>query len=139
MRKIPGFSLWLGHAGDARDLSAIHEAGIVAVVDLALEEPPAVPARDLSYCRFPLIDGPGNPPWLLRMAIETTACLLRSGTPTLVACGLGMSRAPCIAAAALASIRGGRAEDVLAEIGQGSAADVSAGLWLEVVDVLPGC
>ena len=102
MRRIPGYSLWLGHVGDVRDLSGVHTAGIRAVVNLALNEPPAMLSRELVYCRFPLIDGPGNPRWLLQTAVDTVAGLLRSDTPTLVYCGAGMSRSPCIAGAAIA-------------------------------------
>ena len=78
MRQIPGYSLWLGHVGDVRDLRGIHTAGILAIVDLAMNETPATVTRELAYCRFPLIDGSGNPRWLLRAAVETVACLLRS-------------------------------------------------------------
>lgn len=62
MRRIPDTSLWLGHVGDARNLAALAEGGIEAVVDLAGDESPAALPRDLAYCRFPLVDGPGNPP-----------------------------------------------------------------------------
>ena len=40
MRQIAGLPLWLGHVGDARDLRAVLSAGILAVVDLAVNEPP---------------------------------------------------------------------------------------------------
>jgi hypothetical protein len=45
--------------------------------------------RELVYCRFPLVDGAGNPPWLLRAAVETVAGFVRAGVPTLVFCGPG--------------------------------------------------
>src|SRR5438045_319661 len=77
MRHIPDYSLWLGHAGDARDKHELMRLGITAVVDLAIEEPPAVAGHEMVYCRFPLIDGTENPPWLLRAAIDMTATLLR--------------------------------------------------------------
>ena len=89
MRPVPGFALWLGHAGDARDLRAVLDADVAALVDLAAGDPPVAVPRDLAYCRFPLADGPGNPPWLLRAAVETTAGLIRSQVPTLVCCGVG--------------------------------------------------
>ena len=83
--------------------------------------------RELVYCRFPLVDGPGNPPWLLRAAVETVAGLLRDDVPTLVGCGAGLSRSPCIAGAAIARIRSCPADEGLA-IALGSApADVSPG------------
>ncbi|MBY0460374.1 MAG: hypothetical protein K2V38_23920, partial [Gemmataceae bacterium] len=84
MRRIPGYPLWVGSTAAARDLRAILAADIAAVVDLALSEPPPPLTRELVYCRFPLVDGAGNPPWLLRAAIETAARLVRAGVPTLV-------------------------------------------------------
>ena len=61
MRQVPGFDLWIGHAGDVRDAATLLASGISAVVGLALEEPSAPLPRELISCRFPLIDGPGNP------------------------------------------------------------------------------
>jgi hypothetical protein len=138
MRQVPGYSLWLGHVGDVRDLHRIHAAGILAVVDLAINEAPASVPRDLVHCRFPLIDGMGNPLWVIQAAVETVACLLRSETPTLVYCGAGMSRSPCIAAAAIARVRGCSDSEGLAVALQSAAADVSPGLWAEVREILAG-
>jgi hypothetical protein len=136
VRRVPGYSLWLGHFGDVRDIHGLLAAGILAVVDLAINEPPADVTRELVYCRFPLIDGMGNPPWLLRAAVETVACLLRCDTPTLIACSAGLSRSPCIAAAAIARVHGGTAAEGLAIALQSGAADVSPGLWAEVREAL---
>src|SRR5262245_957647 len=106
MRRVPGYSLWLGHAGDVRDLRGLLAAGIVAVVDLAVQEAPAPATRELVYGRVPIVDGPGNPPWILRAAIEMVAGLVRDEVPTLVGCGAGLSRSLCIAGAAVARVRG---------------------------------
>jgi hypothetical protein len=132
MRQIPGYSLWVGHVGDICDLRSLLSAGILAVVDLALNEPPAVLTRELVYCRFPLVDGAGNSPWIVRAAVEAIAGLLRSRTPTLVYCGAGMSRSPTIAAAAVARVRGCSWSDALARVIQSGAADVSPGLLSDV-------
>jgi hypothetical protein len=104
VRKIEPYLLWLGHVGHVRDLRGVFTAGVAALVDLAMNEPPATITRELVYCRFPLADGSGNAPWLLHAAIDATAGLLRSGTPTLVFCSNGMSRTPAIAAAAIAKL-----------------------------------
>jgi len=137
MRRVEGYSLWLGHVGDVLDPRGILATGVLAVVDLALNEsPPSLP-RELACCRFPLLDGPGNPPWLLRAAVETVACLLRSGTPTLVFCSAGMSRSPCIAAAAVALVRGCPADLGLTLVLRSGPSDVSPGLWSEVRAILP--
>jgi len=91
MRSVAGFPLWIGHVGDVRDPRAMFSTGILAVIDLALNEPPVVLPRELVYCRFPLIDGGGNPRWLLRAAVDCVANFRHWETPTLVYCGAGMS------------------------------------------------
>jgi protein-tyrosine phosphatase len=133
VRQVLPYSLWLGHVGDARDLRRVLSLGIGAQVDLALNERPVTVTRELVYCRCPLLDGPGNPPWLLRFAVETTAVLIRARTPTLVFCSAGMSRSPAVVAAAIASLSGRPVEKCLAEVTQSAPADVSPGLWQEVV------
>lgn len=138
MRQVVPYSLWLGHVGHVRNLGSILDAGITALVDLAPNEPPAKIARDLIYCRFPLVDGPGNPPWLLRLAVETTAALVRARVRTLVFCGAGMSRSPAIAAAAVARVSGRGAEECLVELLQGAPRDVTPALWQDVRSALSG-
>ena len=92
MRQILPHRLWLGHAGDGRDFQRVLDTGIQAMVQLAAEEPVLVSPRDLVYCRFPLVDGPGNDMKLLQLAISTIANLLEKKVPTLVFCGAGLSR-----------------------------------------------
>lgn len=70
MRRIDGFPLWIGTARDARDIKGVLDAGIEAIVDLAIMNEPVTPTRELVYLRFPLIDGEGNPPWLLCAAVQ---------------------------------------------------------------------
>src|SRR5262245_57128532 len=111
--------LYLGNALDARDLRRLHELEIAAVIDLALEEPPAQLSRELVYCRFPLIDGGGNPAWLIRAAMETTLRLLNQSVPTLVACSGGMSRSPSIVAAVLSIAQGREPAECLLELVRG--------------------
>ena len=132
MRHVEGYPLWLGHVGDVANPQGIISAGILAVVDLALNDSPASLPRDRTYCRFPLIDGAGNPSWLLRTAVETVACLLRSDIPTLVYCSAGLSRSPCIAGAAIALARGRPLDQGLKFVLQSGPADVSPALWAEV-------
>lgn len=128
---IPGL-LWIGNAGQVRDLSAVLDAGIEALVDLAWEEPPARITRDVIYCRFPLLDGAENPPSRLRAAIETVVSLLEKRVPTLVFCGAGMSRSPAVVAAALAVSRGDGLDETLSGVVAGHPHDVSAALWEEI-------
>src|SRR5271167_4199453 len=71
MRQILPHSLWLGHAKDAEDFKQIFDLGINALVQLAVEEPAVQLPRELIYCRFPLVDGPGNEARLLSLAITT--------------------------------------------------------------------
>ena len=133
MRHIPDYSLWLGHAGDARDRHELLRLGVGAVVDLAVEEPPAVAGHEMVYCRFPVLDGAENPPWLVRAAIEMTATLLRQKVPTLVACSSGVSRAPAVAAAALVQLGRPSLQDALLYLAQFGRCDVTAGLLQDII------
>lgn len=129
MRIVPGYSLWVGSVADVRDLSAVLAAGVEAVVDLALNEPVPKITRELVYCRFPLVDGAGNAPWLLRAAVGTVASFVRAEVPTLVFCGAGMSRSPTITALALSRVSElPPAECLELVIGDGPC-DISAALW----------
>lgn len=132
MREVIPGSLWLGNARDARDVKAVLDLGISAVVDLAIEEPPIQFPREVTYCRYPLLDGAGNTPAVLTLAIETTASLVRGKIPALVACGGGMSRAPAIAAAALAVTEAMNPEQALERIAASGPHDVSATFWAEI-------
>lgn len=135
MNPVPPYPLWIGHAGDGRDLRRLFDAGIRARVELAAEEAPATQARDLISCRFPLLDGTGNDPAILALAAQTVATLLRRGIPTLVSCGAGMSRAPAVAASALALLGDGTPDECLRRVTTHHPADVSPGLWAELRDL----
>jgi protein-tyrosine phosphatase len=132
MREAITNALWLGNAMDARNVSAVLDLRIVAVVDLAMEEPPIQFPRDIVYCRIPLVDGSGNRPEIIRAAVDLTASLIDSRVPTLVACGAGMSRSPIIVAAALARVDGRSLEQALDDITLGVPHDVSTSLWAEI-------
>jgi len=124
--------LWLGNSADARDIKAVLEQRVIAVIDLAMEEPPVSFPRDIVYCRIPLVDGEGNRREIIRAAVDLTASFIEAGVPTLVACGAGMSRSPIIVAAALAKIDASTLEEALEKITAGVAHDVSTSLWAEV-------
>lgn len=132
MRHIAPHRLWIGHAGDARDLRRLIDLGIEAVVDLAENEPPFLLPREMVCCRFPLIDGSGNPPWLLQAAVNLVSALCRARVPTLVCCSAGMSRSPAIAAAGLSLACGSAPVDCLASLSTACPVDVSPGLWHDV-------
>jgi protein-tyrosine phosphatase len=136
MRQIAPHLLWVGHAGDGSDFRHILDTGIQAVVQLAVEEPPLSLPRELTFCRFPLVDGAGNEPKVLTMAITTVANLLEQRVPTLICCGGGMSRSPAIAAAALSMVYQMTPEDSLKEVAQDHPADVVPALWQEIKAVL---
>lgn len=136
MRHVAPYSLWLGSVVDAWDLPALHRAGIQAVVDLASNEAPIKLTRDLTYCRFPVVDGVGNDLPKLRLAIDTLESLLRADVPTFVYCSAGMSRSPAVAAAAIARISGQPLIVCLAAITTGHPHDVAAGMICDIQAVL---
>jgi hypothetical protein len=137
MRQIFGNTLWLGHAGDVWDVRGLMAVNIKAVVDLALNEQPVILPRELIYCRFPLLDGSGNPSWLLRAAIKTLVSLLKAKVNTFVYCGAGMSRSPCIAGAAISLLRDCSPSAGLALVTESGPKDISPALWKDVQSQLP--
>ena len=128
MHKIEPHALWTGHAGDGRNSRALLDLGIEAVVQLALEEPPLAPPRELLYFRFPLVDGAGNSEAVLKLAIATVGSLVQAKIATLACCGAGMSRSVAIAAAALTKLGLGDLQTAAA----GRPADLSPALWAEI-------
>jgi protein-tyrosine phosphatase len=134
MHEVVAQRLWIGNARDARTPQALFESGIAAVVDLAYEESIAVLPREIVYCRFPLTDGSGNDAHLLQLAVDTVVKLLAGETPTLVACGAGMSRSPAVAAAALSIHVGEPADRSLSRIAEVRPHDVSPVLWRELLE-----
>jgi protein-tyrosine phosphatase len=136
MNQIEPFPLWLGHAGDGRDVRGIVAADIQAIIQLALEEPHCRLPRELTYCRFPLLDGAGNEKSLIGTAVATVVGLLRHRIPTLICCGAGRSRSPAIAAAALAEFHEQEPSDWLKRISERHPSDVSPGLWQEILQAL---
>ena len=136
MRQIAERSLWLGHAGDLRNPGATLAAGIEAVVELADSEPAAELPRELVRFRFPLSDGGDNPRWLLRLAAESVAALLRANVSTLVCCASGLSRSVCIAAAGIAIAETRPFAETLSNVVGSGPADVSPGLMVQIRDAL---
>jgi hypothetical protein len=132
MREILTSKLWLGNAGDVRNVERIMQAGVSAVVDLAAEQPMPTLPQSLLYCHFPVFDGQQASATILSTAIETVVLLLEKQIPTLVYCGAGMSRSPAIVAGALAVFQGGSPDDHLREIAIGQPHDVSGQLWQDV-------
>jgi hypothetical protein len=57
-RRLSPYLLWIGNVAEARDLQAVEAAGNAVIVDLAANESPIAVTRELSYCRFPLVDDP---------------------------------------------------------------------------------
>ncbi|MBA4190508.1 MAG: hypothetical protein C0467_21180 [Planctomycetaceae bacterium] len=133
MRRIEGFPLWIGTARDARDIKGVLEAGIEAIVDLAVMCEPVKPTRELVYLRFPLVDGGGNLPWLICAAVHAVEGLVRLSVPTLIACDGGMSRSPVIAAAAMwLRTPTVSPDEVLRTVTENGPADVHPALWADV-------
>jgi hypothetical protein len=141
MRQVEGYPLWVGTSRDARDVKGVLDAGVEAVVDLALMCEPVKPTRELVYLRFPLLDGAENSPWLITAAVHAVAALVRLGVPTLVACDGGMSRSVVIAAAAVwfRTPLKTSLDEVLARFAAGGPCDVHPVLWADVKRFVFGC
>ncbi|HEY4759600.1 MAG TPA: dual specificity protein phosphatase [Thermoguttaceae bacterium] len=136
MNQINPHQLWISHIGDSRDFQEVFDKGIQAIIQLAVEEQPIQPPRSLVFCRFPLLDGNGNDPGLLYLAISSVAFLVKCRIPTLVCCWAGMSRSPAIVAAALSLVKQANLEDCLKYVTEFHTVDISPGLWEDVCHVL---
>lgn len=132
IRNVYSDLLYVGNAMDARDLKSIYDQQIRAVVDLAINEPPAQLGREIIYCRFPLNDGDGNNDGLIAIAVRTVAAMIQNSTPTMVACSAGMSRAPTIAAASIALLTGRDPDECLLDLISNAPNDVSPILWAQI-------
>jgi protein-tyrosine phosphatase len=135
LREILSRQLFIGNARDARDLRLLHDHEISAVLDLAIDEPPAQLSREMTYCRVPLMDGEGNSDSQISLAIHTLLHLLASKQPILVACSGGMSRSPAICAAALAIDASRSCGESLSQVLSDGPSDVSPALWKDVLRV----
>ena len=123
--------------GRYAQLAFLLDAGIEAVIELAGGEPLAVLPRELVRCRFPLDDGDDNPPWLVRLAVESVACTLsgwhpyagmlrRRNEPIRVRCGRRISTGR----------RRGHCGKLLPEVAGSGPADVSPALLVQVQAIL---
>ncbi len=137
MNQILPYPLWLGHAGESRDFKKVFDLGVKAIVQLAAEEPSLQTPRELLFCRFPLLDGPGNRAELLFLAVSTVATLVKMRVPTLVTSGGGISRCPAVAAAALSMVHHEPPETYLEKVLEHHPGDVSPGFWQEITSLLP--
>ena len=133
MRRVLDSSLWLGNLLEARNAAALLEQGFKVVVDLALDESPAVLPREIVYLRFPLNDGEGNDESTLAAVIKTIALLMElEDLKIVVCCSAGLSRSPAIAAAAIALSSNQDPDQTLARIAELAHCDVSPTLWTEI-------
>jgi protein-tyrosine phosphatase len=136
MRQVQPYALWIGHQGNARDFVALLRAEVRALVQLAAEEPPVQPPRELIYYRFPLLDGTGNPVEHLTLAVQAVTELLRRQLPTALCCGNGVSRSPAIAAAAIALFKGLDLAESLKRIADQHRCDISPGFLHDLREAL---
>lgn len=136
MRQVGDGALWVGNAGDLRDVRQLYVVGIEAVVELADSELIAVLPRQLIRCRFPLSDGGDNSPWLLRLAAETVASFIRNKAPVLVCCSAGMNRSLCTAAAGLAIAASKPLTETLRAVCETGPVDISPRLLIQFQGIL---
>ncbi len=132
MREIIPGRVWIGNARDAKDVAGILEKEIEAVVHLAIEEPPSLFPREITYCRFPLLDGEGNSPTFLKTAIQTVSMLIKAKVPILVTCSGGMSRSPAIVAAAISDAKDESLDEWLMRIAGMGPHDIAPALWNDI-------
>lgn len=137
MRVVIPQRLWIGNHRDLGEIRGVLSLGISAVIDLGIEEQPIVFPREIIVCRFPLLDGAGNSPTILRAAIQTAITLVTGSTATLIGCSAGQSRSPCLAATVFSHMERIPPDDALLRILSAGPHDVSPGLWADMKSLLP--
>lgn len=135
MREVIPNLLWTGNAFDARNVRGVMNADFQVVVDLALEEPPIQFPREIVYCRFPLLDGEGNSPVVLKAAIDLVVNFVHGRQQTLIACSDGMSRSPLIASAAVATIENIAFDEAIQHVTRTGPCDISPALYVAIKQV----
>ena len=135
MHVVIAEKLWIGNARDGRDVELLFANRIQTVVDLAIEESAAQLPRELNYFRVPLLDGGGNDPASLRIAIIVVAAHLFGGVRQLVCCGAGLSRSPAVTSFAMAQWNDKLPNECLQELRSCKPVDVSPALWNDLEQV----
>ena len=125
-------NLWLGNAMEIRDPKLLFDRDIKAVIDLAYEEKPMVPARQFLYFRFPIVDSDGNDRCTLTLAIQALLNLLRDDVATAIGCSAGMSRSPTISAFTLSIYSGTGVKEIIEQIAHERTLEINPALWNEV-------
>jgi dual specificity phosphatase 12 len=94
--------LFIGGIADAEELAAGNPSGITTVVSLS-EIPVAAMRRNICYLHLPVSDDEPVPVHQFDAIIDALIENLRWGT-VLLHCGVGVSRAPSLAAAYMATV-----------------------------------
>jgi len=106
--------LAVGEINDAMNQEELKRQGIAGVLSLN-DFPTFIPGMGFDWHRVQLYDGPGNKPADLARALEVLDDLVEKHR-TLLHCASGVSRAPFVAAAHLATKHGLSFDDALAEV-----------------------
>lgn len=115
MNKISD-KIYLGNSKDAANDFDLAQAGITAVLNVAIDLPCPVRKGIVSY-RVGLYDGPGNPAGMFEAAVVTLGSLIEGDHTVLIHCHAGISRSPAVLAAYLTAKKGyGRIEPQVNEL-----------------------
>lgn len=136
MIRIANTNIHLGTAADLRDIRSVLNAGVTAIIDLAIEEPlPTIP-RVTNYCRFVITDDGENDPGIIQTAIQTAFGFLSNGQTIAICCNAGLNRSPAIAAAVVSKINQCEPADALKLVGKTKHIDVNPALWRQIVSLI---
>lgn len=100
--------IFIGNRPDAHSLECLEENGIRSILSLdgSMVKKKAAQFGVEALIGIKLIDGPGNDPRHLRLALRYLGQLLEEAPPVLVHCRAGRSRSVAVVAAYLASTEG---------------------------------
>lgn len=110
-------NLYIGGFVDASNETAIQEAAVTAILNVAFElSNPIYHPLGTRNLKIGLMDNDQNPAYMKRLAIDTLKKLIEEGETVLVHCAMGMSRSVYVLCKAVAELEGKTVHEVFAEL-----------------------
>jgi len=125
-------NLYVGNMQDAKVAQPLTDAGITAILNVSYEnDDPVYFVKQMRYIKIGLADSSENTKYMRDLAINALVALLNEGETVLVHCSAGVSRAPFVAAQALAKIENKDPDLMLQEIRNERTIVIKGALWLD--------
>jgi hypothetical protein len=109
-------NLWIGEWQSAANLDWLQANNVSAILNVAADLDDPRIGHGVYSVKVGLVDGPGNPKWMVDLAVKTLILMLEKEPVTYAHCISGQSRSVHVVCRALAEIEGTSYKQVHAEI-----------------------